>query len=262
MQLPGVVIGLGRAFAGYLVLFAPLVLFPTVFDEWGLGIARGGLVLAGVPARSPAWRCSGTCCRAMSPTTTVSPAVRSSRQPPHVCRTCLRVALRARRRSAACAFVGAGLGLALPANNAGVMSSVPRSVAAVTGGQVNWSRALGTSVGVALTTFGIHIAGRLGVPSPPVVLATLAVITTLIATTTLRARAIGDTRPRRGVRALSTDPIADPDTVAPADLADLVAHLRRSMRRATRQCRSGSRTQRGPAGADRRDRIDAVGPFR
>ena len=43
-------IGLGRAFAGYLVLFAPLVLFPTVFDEWGLGIARGGLVLTWLPA--------------------------------------------------------------------------------------------------------------------------------------------------------------------------------------------------------------------
>ena len=90
-------------------------------------------------------------------------------------------------------------------------------------------------MGVALTTFGIHIAGRLDVPSPPVVLAALAVIAALIAATTLRAGPIGDIRARRGIRALSTDMIDDPNAVAPADLADLVAHLRRSMRRAARR---------------------------
>jgi MFS family permease len=190
LQLPGVVIGLGRAFAGYLVLFAPLVLFPTVFDEWGLDVARGGLVLTWLPAGF------------------AGAAVLGNLLPGHLTNehrliggafvtTAAYVALVFAWHSTLATgvllmFVGAGLGLALPANNAAVMSSVPRSVTAVTGGQVNVSRALGTSVGVALTTFGIHIAGLLGVPSPPLVLAALAAIAALIAATTLRAGPTGD----------------------------------------------------------------------
>ncbi len=189
LVLPGVVIGLGRAFAGYLVLFAPLVLFPTVFDEWGLDVARGGLVLTALPAGF------------------AGAALLGNLLPGHlsnehrltggaVVATVAYVLLAFAWRSTAdtavlLAFIGAGLGLALPANNAAVMSSVPRTFAAVTGGQVNVSRALGTSVGVALATFGIHVAARLEVPSPPVVLLALAAVAALIAVTTLRAGPVG-----------------------------------------------------------------------
>ncbi len=46
--------GLGASLTGallaYLLLFAPLVLYPSVFDTWGMSVAAGGLVLSCLPA--------------------------------------------------------------------------------------------------------------------------------------------------------------------------------------------------------------------
>jgi MFS family permease len=191
LALPGVVLGLGRAFAGYLVLFAPLVLFPTVFDDWGLGVARGGLVLTWLPAGFAGAAVLGNLLpgRLTNEQRLTGGAVVST-----IAYVVLAFTWRSTFDTAILlVLVGAGLGLALPANNAAVMSSVPRSVAAVTGGQVNVARALGTSVGVALTTFGIHVADQLGVASPAIVLGTLAAIAALIAVTTLRAGPVAST---------------------------------------------------------------------
>src|ERR1035437_4940209 len=55
-------------------------------------------------------------------------------------------------------LMGAFLGLVIPANNAAVMAAVPAIASAVTGGIVNVARALGTALGVSITTMGLRVA--------------------------------------------------------------------------------------------------------
>jgi MFS family permease len=81
--------------------------------------------------------------------------------------------------------MGTFLGLVIPANNAAVMSAVPASASAVTGGMVNVARALGTALGVAVTAMGLHIAGLHHWVGPQVVFGALAVFSIALAGTTL-----------------------------------------------------------------------------
>lgn len=71
--------------------------------------------------------------------------------------------------AAGLAAVGAGLGAFTPANNAAIMTSVPKRRAGVAGGVLNLTRGVGTSLGVTLTglVFGL-VAGRAshGAPTP------------------------------------------------------------------------------------------------
>ncbi len=57
--------------------------------------------------------------------------------------------------------LGAGLGLYTPANNAEIMAAVPARDAAAAGGMVNMTRGIGTALGVAVVTLGLHAGERL-----------------------------------------------------------------------------------------------------
>jgi hypothetical protein len=57
-------------------------------------------------------------------------------------------------------LLGAGLGIYTPANNAEIMAAVPARDAASAGGMVNMTRGVGTALGVAVVTLGLH-AGAL-----------------------------------------------------------------------------------------------------
>ena len=179
--------GLGALLAGallaYLLLFAPLVLYPSVFATWGLGAAAGGLVLSCLPA--------GFALAAVGTNMMHLPI--SNRQ---------RVAVGALGVFACSVanialwhspglvavlllLLGTFLGLVIPANNAAAMSAVPPSASAVTGGMVNVARALGTALGVAVTAMGLHIAALHHWVGSQVVFGALAVCSIALATTTL-----------------------------------------------------------------------------
>jgi len=171
------------AMLGYLLLFAPLVLYPTVFSSWDVTTTVGGLVLSALPVGF-----------AVGAVGTNIVHLRASNQ--------LRVAAGALGVfvtvvasillwhspvlvAALLLLMGACLGMAIPANNAEVMAGVPASSSAATGGMVNVARALGTSLGVALTALGVHIAVQNHWAAPQVVLVVLAVCAVALAATTL-----------------------------------------------------------------------------
>jgi len=159
---------LAGALCGYLVLFGPLVLFPQVLDAHGGGAARAGLMLTALPAgfglaavaadrMLPGYwtnrrRClaggllASGCAAALAALVTVPVAAPA---PAIVAVTGL-------------GWLGAGLGLYIPANNAAIMSAVPPEQAAAVGGMVNMARGLGTALGVAVVTLALHTAARLG----------------------------------------------------------------------------------------------------
>jgi EmrB/QacA subfamily drug resistance transporter len=179
--------GLGVSLAGallaYLLLFAPLVLYPSVFATWGMSTAAGGLVLSCLPA--------GFALAAVG--ANVLHLRASNRQRVAVGATgvfaCV-VANIALWHSPGLVAVllllmGAFLGLVIPANNATVMAAVPASASAVTGGMVNVARAMGTAFGVAVAAMGLHVAELHNWVGPQVVLGALAACSIALAATTL-----------------------------------------------------------------------------
>jgi len=190
--------GLGVSLAGallaYLLLFAPLVLYPSVFATRGMSTAAGGLVLSCLPA--------GFALAAVG--ANVMPLRASNHQRVAVggvgVFVCV-VANMALWRSPGLVAVllllmGVFLGLVIPANNATVMEAVPASVSAVTGGMVNVARALGTALGVAVAAMGLHVAELHNWVGPQVVLGGLAVCSIALAATTLnRPTTSGAQRP-------------------------------------------------------------------
>jgi hypothetical protein len=54
-------------------------------------------------------------------------------------------------------LLGTGLGLYTPANNAEIMAAIPAGNAATAGGMVNMTRGIGTALGVAVVTLGLHV---------------------------------------------------------------------------------------------------------
>jgi MFS family permease len=54
-------------------------------------------------------------------------------------------------------LLGVGLGIYTPANNAEIMAVIPAGNAATAGGMVNMTRGIGTALGVAIVTLGLHI---------------------------------------------------------------------------------------------------------
>ena len=129
------------ALLAYLLLFAPLVLYPSIFATWSMNAAAGGLVLSCLPA--------GFALAAVG--ANVLHLHASNRQRVAVGATgvlaCVvtNIALWGSPGLVAVLLLlmGAFLGLVIPANNAAVMSAVPASAAAVTGGMLNVARALG-----------------------------------------------------------------------------------------------------------------------
>ena len=180
--------GLGASLAGallaYLLLFAPLVLYPSVFAAWGLSAAAGGLVLSCLPTGFAAAAVGANVLHVQA----------SNRQRIVVGSLGVFAAVAANvvlwrspdLVAALLLLMGAFLGLAIPANNAAVMTAVPASDAAAVGGMVNVARALGTSLGVAITAMGVHVANLHQWAGPEVVLVALAVCAVALAATTLR----------------------------------------------------------------------------
>jgi MFS family permease len=180
--------GLGASLAGallaYLLLFAPLVLYPSVFATWGMRTATGGLVLSCLPAgfalaavganvvHLRASNRARIAVGSLGVFTAVAANVVLWRSPDLVAGLLL--------------LMGAFLGLAIPANNAAVMTAVPASASAAVGGMVNVARALGTCLGVTVTALGLHLANVHQWAGPEVVLGALAVCALALAATTLK----------------------------------------------------------------------------
>jgi MFS family permease len=145
---------LGGALCAYLVLFGPLVLFPQVVSARGGSAASAGLLLTALPA--------GFGLAAVAADRLI-PAGWPNR------RRCVLGGALAAGCAAALAvpapdavwvlllgLLGVGLGIYTPANNAEIMASVPARDAAAAGGMVNMTRGIGTALGVAVVTLGLH----------------------------------------------------------------------------------------------------------
>jgi MFS family permease len=179
--------GIGTSLTGallaYLLLFAPLVLYPSIFATWGMSTAAGGLVLSCLPAGFALAAVGANMARLRA----------SDRQRVTVGSIGVFAAVLANLAlwrspglvAAVLLLMGAFLGLVIPANNAAVMAAVPDSASAVTGGMVNVARALGTALGVTVTAMGLHVAYLHQWVGPQVVLSALAVCAIALAATTL-----------------------------------------------------------------------------
>lgn len=190
LRTGGVGVGLLRGLLGYLVLFAPLVLYPFEFTRWGLRPGPGGLVLTCLPAGfALAALLGGRAAHRLGNLTRVRVggglAALSALAQVLAWGSPVAVAL-------LLALTGFSLGIVLPANNAMVMTAVPASASAVTGGMINVARTGGTSLGIALTAVGVQVAAGRGWPPAPIVLAGLAVAAVGIA---VAGRAGGPTVP-------------------------------------------------------------------
>jgi len=183
LRRSGLGVSLTGALLAYLLLFAPLVLYPSVFATWGMSTAAGGLVLSALPAGFAVAAVGANVLhlrasnhqRILVGAVGVFAAVVASialwRSPALVAMLLL--------------LMGAFLGLVIPANNATVMAAVPASASAVTGGMVNVARALGTAFGVAVAAMGMHVAELHNWVGPQVVLGALAVCSIALGATTL-----------------------------------------------------------------------------
>jgi MFS family permease len=153
---------LGGALCAYLVLFGPLVLFPQVVSARGGSAAEAGLLLTALPAGF------GLAAVAVD---RLMPAGWPNR------RRCVIGGALAAASAAALAvpapdavsvallgLLGVGLGIYTPANNAEIMASVPARDAAAAGGMVNMTRGIGTALGVAVVSIGLHVGTFLRLP--------------------------------------------------------------------------------------------------
>jgi MFS family permease len=167
---------LGGALCAYLVLFGPLVLFPQVISARGGSAASAGLLLTALPA--------GFGLAAVAADRLI-PARWANR------RRCVLGGALAAGCAAALAvpapdavsvvllgLLGVGLGIYTPANNAEIMASVPARDAAAAGGMVNMTRGIGTALGVAVVSLGLHVGTFLGQPDagPTLSMAALAAV--------------------------------------------------------------------------------------
>ena len=160
LRNPALPTGLLGALCGYLVLFAPLVLVPQVLPSSAdrTSLAGSGLVLSALPAgfAFAATIVSGKL-----------PARLSNRSRCTLgafgCELALAIGALTGMHGPALPpvllLLGAALGLFTPANNAVVMSTIPVESAGVGSGLLNMSRAIGTALGVAMVTLGLHIGG-------------------------------------------------------------------------------------------------------
>ncbi|HEY7262915.1 MAG TPA: MFS transporter [Trebonia sp.] len=158
----GTVRALGGALCSYLVLFGPLVLFPQVVSAQGGSALAAGLLLTSLPAGFgiaavlsdrllPAgWPNRRRCAAGGALASGCAAALAVSA--PHAVSMVL------------LGLLGAGLGVYTPANNAEIMAALPTGNAAAAGGMVNMTRGIGTALGVAVVTLGLHAGTFLGHP--------------------------------------------------------------------------------------------------
>jgi Major Facilitator Superfamily len=191
------------ATCAYMVLFGPLVLLPQTMTTAGSSVLESGLLLAALPAGF-----------GLAATTAerILPAGWSNRQRCAVgglLSTCSVAGLAVPGPPAATVLwlvlIGTGLGVYIPANNAHIMAASPAHDAAKTGGMVNMARGLGTALGVALVTLGLH-AGMHMDQAEPGTLAVGALAIAAIASTWAGTRSgsrgatLGGRGPREGRR--------------------------------------------------------------
>jgi EmrB/QacA subfamily drug resistance transporter len=180
------------ATCAYMVLFGPLVLLPQTMTTAGSSVLESGLLLAALPAGFglaaataerllPAGWSNRQRCAAGGLLAACSVAGLAVPGPPAA--TVLWLAL-----------VGSGLGVYIPANNAHIMAATPAHDAAKTGGMVNMARGMGTALGVALVTLGLHAGMHLDRAEPGTLAVgalTIAAIAATWAGTRSSARAAG-----------------------------------------------------------------------
>jgi MFS family permease len=150
--------GLAGALLAYLVLFGPVVLVPNLLQAAGVAPLAAGLVVAALPVgfavgavaaqhvlprdwppSRQSWLGVAAVALGLAGLLLGSPAERGV-------------------WAVGLACCGLGLGLFTPANNATVMTAAPASSAAVAGGLVSASRALGTAGATALVAATISLA--------------------------------------------------------------------------------------------------------
>jgi MFS family permease len=176
------------ALCAYLVLFGPLVLFPQVISAQGGSAESAGLLLTALPAGFglaaafadkllPAgWPNRHRCL--LGGAVMAGCAAALAVPAPHAVSVVL------------LGLLGIGLGTYTPANNAEIMAAVPARGAAAAGGMVNMTRGIGTALGVAVVTLGLHAGGLLRSPDAGLALsmAALAVVARLGTIAAQRAR--------------------------------------------------------------------------
>jgi MFS family permease len=147
--------GLGGALGSYLVLFGPLVLFPQIITAQGGTALAAGLLLTTLPVGFGLGAVAGD---------RLLPGTWSNRRRcalGGVLATCGAAALAVPGPHAVSVvllgLLGVGLGIYTPANNAEIMAAIPAGNAATAGGMVNMTRGIGTALGVAIVTLGLHI---------------------------------------------------------------------------------------------------------
>jgi MFS family permease len=172
---------LGGALCSYLVLFGPLVMVPQAVAERGGDALAAGLLLTSLPAGfgltaaladrvlGPRWTSQARC---------VAGGVLAAG-----CAAALVVPLGSAAMVVLLGLLGAGLGLYTPANNAEIMAMLPTRDAGTAGGMVNMTRGIGTALGVAVVTLGLHAAQLTGHPAagPGLSMALLAAVGLLAA---------------------------------------------------------------------------------
>lgn len=145
---------LAGALFAYMVLFGPLVLFPQVLAANGSSVLKAGLLLSALPA---GFGIAAIGAERLLPrqwhdrTRAILGALLAC-----VSSALLALPLPEALRLLFLGLLGTGLGIYIPANNAGIMSSVTKHQAAVAGGMVNIARGLGTAFGVAVVTLALN----------------------------------------------------------------------------------------------------------
>ena len=153
---PAVGSGLLGALCGYLVLFGPLVLIPTVLTAAGSSALHAGIILTALPA---GFALGATTSDRLVPGTWTD---RSRATLGALLSVAVLAALTATPQSTAWLLpllgaLGLALGIFTPANNALVMHAIPTHIAGTGGGLLNMTRSLGTALGVALVTLALHL---------------------------------------------------------------------------------------------------------
>jgi EmrB/QacA subfamily drug resistance transporter len=153
--------GLATALVAYLVLFGVLLVVPFTFERaLGLGPAQAGLGLMAMPL-------------ALAAVAPIAPRIAESVGASRVMASGLCLAALALValgllgpgfgvNVALIGVVGAGMGLFIPLNNAGVMRGAPADRVGVASGVLNTTRGIGTALGLAVTAALFDAAGGVG----------------------------------------------------------------------------------------------------
>lgn len=161
LKSSGIAHMLAGALFAYMVLFGPLVLFPQVFVANGSSILKAGLLLSALPA---GFGIAAIGAERLLPNqwhdrtrATIGGILAC------ISAALLAIPLPEIYKLLLLGLLGIGLGIYIPANNAGIMSSVNKHQAAVAGGMVNIARGLGTAFGVAAVTLALNATSHHGV---------------------------------------------------------------------------------------------------